>query len=285
MLRVCAFFVVLCLGSAAAEPPHRIVSTAPSITEMLYALNLGDRVVGVTIYCHYPPEARSKPKIGTYLKPDLEAVLQLKPDLVVGLKRFTDLGPKLRRFGVRVLELDHGTLEDIYRSLLALGQRTVTEGTARDKVTVIRDELGKIQSRLAAQPRRRVMFIVGRTPGTVQDLVAVGRASFLNELIAITGGENIFQDSVAGYPRVSREEIFARRPEVIIDMGDMADTDHVAVEHKKSVVALWEKFPMLPAVRSGRVYAVASDIFVVPGPRVVEAARELARMIHPEVGL
>jgi len=130
-----------------------------------------------------------------------------------------------------------------------------------------------------------MMFIVGRNPGTLAGLVAVGKASYLNEVIAIAGGENVFRDSFAPYPKVSLEEVLARAPEVIVDMGDMAQTEGVTEEHKKSVIALWNRYSRIPAAEKKNVFAVASDIFVVPGPRVVEAARAFARMLHPEAGI
>ncbi|MEO8027384.1 MAG: cobalamin-binding protein, partial [Bryobacteraceae bacterium] len=107
----------------------------------------------------------------------------------------------------------------------------------------------------------------------------------LNELIELAGGTNIFKDAVASYPAISLEEVLARNPEVIIDMGDMAQTVGVTDAHKRGVVKLWSRFPSIAAVRGGRVFAVASDIFVVPGPRIAEAVREFARMLHPEAGL
>ncbi len=123
------------LLAAAPTSPKRIISTAPSITEMLYALELGDRVVGVTTYCHYPPEVRNKPKIGTYLTPNFETTLALEPDLVVVLKEHRELGEKLRGFGLPVLDLQHNTLEDIYQSMLTLGKRTGAAQIAATRVT------------------------------------------------------------------------------------------------------------------------------------------------------
>jgi iron complex transport system substrate-binding protein len=277
-------FAAMALNPAAlaAAPPLRIISTAPSITEMLYALGLGDRVVGVTTFCHYPPEVREKPKIGTYMYPNLETMLELRPDLVVILKEHTGLGERLGKVGLTVLELRDNSLEGIFESLRVLGKRAGVEETAERRVASIQAELDAIRSRANNLPRRGVMFIIGRTPGTIRDLMVVGRGSFLNELIAIAGGRNLFSDVAAFYPKIGLEELYAGRPEVIIDMGDMSDTDQVTEEHKRSVAALWQQYPMVPAVRAGRVYAVANDIFVVPGPRVVEAAAELLRMIHPE---
>ena len=283
-LTVIAGFVLTCGSHWAAEPtPRRIVSTAPSITEMLYALDLGDRVVGVTTFCHYPPEVLDKPKIGTYMHPNFEVILATKPDLVVVLKEHRELGTKLKNFGLPVLALQHNDLKGIYDSMLVLGQRTGAAQAAQRRVAALRKQLDEIGSRAAALPRRSVMFVVGRTPATVRDLVVVGRNSFLNELISIAGGTNCFEDAPAFYPRIPREQVYARGPEVIIDMGDMGDTQQVSEEHRRSVVAIWKTLLILPAVQAERVYAVAEDFFVVPGPRVVDAARSLLAMIHPEV--
>jgi len=268
--------------ATAATLPTRIVSTAPSITEMLYELELGDRVVGVTSYCHYPPEVRDKPKIGSYLNPNFETTLALQPDLVVVLKEHSELAEKLRGFGLPVLELQHNALEGIYQSMLDLGKRTGADEIAQLRVASIRGGLKAIRKRAGGLPKRSVMFIVGRTPGTVEDLMAVGSHSFLNELIDIAGGRNAFEDAIAYYPRIPREEVYARRPEVIIDMGDMGETDGVTDQQRREVVELWDEMPNLPAVKTGRVYGVADDIFVVPGPRVVRTAERFFEMIHPE---
>ena len=281
-VRALVWAVVGASLAAASTLPTRIVSTAPSITEMLYELELGDRVVGVTTYCHYPPEVRNKPKIGTYLNPNFETTLALKPDLVVVLKEHRELGEKLRGFGLPVLELRHNTLEGIYRSMLDLGERTGAAKTAAQRVGAMRARLETVRKQAEGLPRRSVMFVVGRTPATVEDLMAVGSNSFMNELIDIAGGRNVFEDAVAYYPRIPREEVYARRPEVIIDMGDMGDTDGVTERHRREIVELWKQLPDLPAVKTGRVYAVADDIFVVPGPRVVQTAERFFSMIHPE---
>lgn len=265
-----------------AEPPRRIISTAPSITEMLYTLGLGDRVAAVTEFCHYPPEVRGKPKIGDFLRPNVETVLSMQPDLVVLLKEQGTLGGRLRGVGLDVFELRHNDLDGIFESLQALGERAGVPAAAARRIVEIRTSLERVRGKSGGLPRRGVMFIVGRTPATIQDLTVVGQGSFLNELIEIAGGRNVFGKAKTFYPRIPREEIYASRPDIIIDMGDMSETDQVTEEHKRSVTELWKQMPSLPAVREGRVYAVADDIFVVPGPRVVEAAQSLFRMIHPE---
>jgi iron complex transport system substrate-binding protein len=267
----------------ALSPPTRIVSTAPSITEMLYALGLGDRVVGVTIYCHYPPEATKKPKIGTYIDPNLEVIASLKPDLVIIQKNPVQLQAKLERLGLHVLEVKHDNIAEVFESIAAIGKAAGAESTAAELNARLRRDLDQIHNRVANLPPTTTMFVVGRAPARIEDIIVTGRASYLNDVIQVAGGRNIFTDSIAPYPKVGIEEILARDPEVIIDMGDMTDTVGVTDERKRSVVALWDRYPSLRAVKNHRVYAVASDIFVVPGPRMIDAAREFARMLHPGI--
>ncbi len=282
MTRAVAMLVLAAACAWGAEP-RRIISAAPSITEMLYALELGDRVVGVTEFCHYPPEVREKLKIGSYTRPSIETILTMRPDLVVALEEHGELVASLERVGLNVLTVRHNDLAGIYRSLRAIGDRTGRSAVARRKVAEMRAALAEVRRRSAGLPKRKTMFVVGRSPGTIRDLVCVGRGSFLNELIEAAGGENLFKATLSFYPSIPREEVVAGRPEVIIDMGDMSDTDRVSEAQRLSVAKMWaERLPDLPAVRSGRVYAVAEDLFVVPGPRVVDVARRFFEMIHPE---
>jgi len=271
----------LLLALALRAPPERIVSTAPSITQMLYALGLGDRVVGVTTYCRYPPEAQRKPKIGDYLRPNLELIVAARPDLVI-LER-TGVRTPLARGPVSfpVLEVDDGTLAGIYASIEAIGRAAGVPERAAALNARLRAELAELGRRMAGKRRPRTMVVLGRTPGRLEGIVTAGRGSYLDELIRLAGGENIFGDTVSPYSKVPLEEVLARDPEVIVDLGEMGENDGPAATRRQAVLALWKTQPKLSAVRSGRVFVESPDLFVVPGPRVAEAARALAGMIHP----
>ena len=275
--------VVSILALIASLAPGRIVSTAPAATEILFALGLGERVVGVTQFCNYPPEAKTKTRVGTFLQPNLEVILALRPDLVIIQKNPVRLGERLAAMGLKALEVDQPSVEAVFDSIRRIAAAAGVQARAAELEKRMRSELEGIRRKVGNRPPRSVFFAVGRDPNAVEGLVAAGKGSYLNELITIAGGRNIFAQSPAAYPKVSVEEVLARNPEVIIDMGDMAQTTNVSEAHKRYVVGLWNRYPALEAVRSRRVYAVASDIFVVPGPRIVDAAREFARMLHPEV--
>lgn len=272
-------------AGAGGNVPARIVSTAPSLTEILFALGLGDRVVGATTYCNYPEAARRVPRIGTYIQPNLETIVGLRPDLVVIETNPIRLRERLEGLGLRVLELDQRTVADVFLAIERIGQAAGAGDRARQLASRMRAELDDVGRRTAGRPKRRVVFLVGRTPGALEGLIAAGSASYLNELITLAGGENIFGGVSAPYPKVSLEEILARDPQVIIDMGEMGRTSGVSEAEKRRVVELWSRYGSLAAVRERRVFAVAADLYVVPGPRMAQAARELARMLQPEAGL
>jgi iron complex transport system substrate-binding protein len=273
---------VFSAASASAAVPQRIVSTSPSITEMLYALGLGDRVAGVTTFCRYPPQALEKPKIGTFTEPNLEAIAALRPDLVIVQTNPIRLAERLRLMKLNVIEIDQQNLAAVYNSFRIVGQAAAAPAAAARLTDSVQARLEEIRARAARLKPVPMTFIVGRLPNRLDGLVAVGRASYLNEIIVIAGGENIFRDAVAAYPQVSVEAIIARNPEVIVDMGDMSNTFGVTEQHRRGVVSLWGRLATVDAVKQGRVHAVASEIYVVPGPRVVDAARAFLEMLHPE---
>lgn len=274
-------FLLAFAAAAVAAAPQRIVSTAPSITEMLYALGLGDRVVGVTNYCRYPPEARLKPKIGDYTSPNIEAIAALKPDLVIIQTNPIRLADRLQALHLKTLEINQDDLAALYNSFRVVGAATGSEATAQQLIAETQSKLEQIRRRAASLPRVRVMFVIGRTPNRLDGLVAVGKASYLNEIMHTAGGENVFRDAPAQYPSVSLEEVLARNPQVIVDMGDMSDTVNITQKHQRQVVDLWQRMGSIAAVNEHRIFAVASDIFVVPGPRVVDAAQAFFGMLHP----
>ena len=275
---------ILALAAATllhGQAPRRIVSTAPSITELLYALGRGDRVVGVDRFSRYPTEALKKPKIGDYANPNLEAIAALRPDLVIIPTNPVKLGDRLKTLRLNVLEIDQDSIAKLYVSFRTVGQAAGAAAEAARLTSSVQSQMDAIRKRAAPLKRTRVMFVVGRTPNRLDGLIVVGQASYLNEVIELAGGENVFRDAVASYPGVSLEEVLARNPDVIIDMGDMADTVGVTDQHKREVASLWERLTSVAAVKQHRVFAVASDVYVQPGPRVVEAAQSFFQMLHP----
>ena len=270
---------LLALAASLAAQPRRIVSTAPSITETLFALGLGDRVVAVSQFCHYPPEATQLPKVGSYMKPNVEAIVGLRPDLVIIEANMPDsVAGQLERMKLPTLQVEHGTLDTMFAGIRNIAARAGVPERGAKLEADIRARLEAVRRRTAGLPRRSLVFIVGRAPGALEGLIAVGKGSYLNELIAIAGGVNALASNALPYLKLSLESLLGLNPDVLVDMGEMAETTGVTEAQKEAVVALWRRRSTVKA----RVYAVASDIFVVPGPRVADAAEAFARMLHPE---
>ncbi|MBI4902560.1 MAG: ABC transporter substrate-binding protein [Acidobacteria bacterium] len=263
--------------------PQRVVSTSPAITEILFALGLGDHVVGVSSFCRYPEAALKLPKIGGFAEPNVEYILQLRPDLVIVQKNPIRLTERLQAAKLTVAEVSPDSMEGVHRSIRQIAAAAGVAGKGEELSASLRRKLEKIQAKTAALGKPKTVFIIGRTVGTLDGLFAAGGGSYLAELIDVAGGVNVFRDSGAAYPKVTAEELMARNPEVVIDMGDSTHTGVITEEHRVAVVKLWSKFAMLRAVKDKRVYAVADDRLVVAGPRMVEAALVLARILHPEV--
>lgn len=270
------FFFLFAL-SLYAEP-KRIVSTVPGLTEILFGLGLGDRVVGVSEYCRFPEAALTKPKIGSFLQPNLEAIAALRPDLVLIIKNPVRLRQRLEAIGLHVEELDLETMPGILAAIDRLGAAT----DRNDRAIALR---GNLEKRLAAvkarvKQRKRVTFLVGRTPQRLEGMVAVGPNSYLDELMRAAGGDNIFSDSPAMYPKISIEQLLARDPDVIFEMGDSVHEGMVPNNYRQNVLGVWARLTGLKAVRDHRVYPLNDNIFVVPGPRFADAAERFFEMLH-----
>ncbi len=271
---------LLAAAAALAAPPQRIVSTAPSLTEVLFALGLESRVAGVTEYCRYPAEASRKPKIGTFLEPSFERILAQRPDLVLVVRNPVQLAERLSQLGLRAVEVPQDTVADILSSVRTIARLAGVEARGERLAAELERELSEVRSRAAKLPRRTVLFLVGRSPGALQSMVGAGPGTFIDELISLAGGDNVLQGSPIPYPRVSLEQILAADPEVIIDLGDFAHEQGKPLEPAAQFRAVWAPYRMLRAVRENRVVQAGSDVLIRPGPRVGQAARLCLEMIH-----
>lgn len=279
LIAIAAVAVQLAVLGAAA--PTRIVSTSPSITETLFALGLGSRVVGVSEFCRFPPAAVALPKVGTFLKPDAERIAGLRPDLVIVNAVSSDLERRMTTLKIPFIVVDRGMTTNVFEAIRQIGAAAAVSERAETLVRDLQRRLDRVRQAAASQPRRRVLFIIGRRAGALTDLVAVGRDPYLNELIATAGGLNVMAtDGMPSYPRISMEAVLRLDPDVIIDTVDMGDTDVEREARRIANARLWAAYPTLTAVKTGRVYADTTDPLVVPGPRIVEAAEWLAARLR-----
>ena len=281
--RTIRLVLALCLlvVSGAQAEPQRIVSTSPSITEVLFALGLGPRVVGVSNYCEYPPQVKDLPKVGTFLRPDPELIARLRPDLVILHQLPNDLTDRMGALHIPYAVADQGGLTDAYTEIQQIGAAAGARAQAEELVAKIRSRLEQIRSQSSKEKKSSLVFVIGREPGTLSGLIVVGGDLFLNELIEVAGGTNpIAKESPQPYPHVSLETILRINPDVLIDMGDMGtspqERERKAIEDQR----LWKRVSNLSAVKNDRVYSLTSTAFVVPGPRATEAAEILFTLLH-----
>jgi len=257
------------------EIPQRIISLAPSNSEILFALGLGDKVVGVTEFCNYPPEVLETEKIGGFTTPDIEKIIALQPDLILaGSIHAAEVIPALEERGLTVFALAPENLDGILEDIRMVGKITGREEEASELVSQMETRIKAITDKTSnLKNRPRVFYITWHDP-----LWSVGSGPTIDELIENAGGVNIFQD-ITGHKMVNLEEVIARNPEVII-----ACTGHGEAEGKPFEWA--EKEPWLEgteARKNNRVYQIDADLVSRDGPRIVDALEWLAYFIHPDI--
>ena len=267
----------LSVSGAAPVDPERIVSLAPSVTETLYALGLGPKVVGVTQFCAYPPDATTKPRVAGFSDINLEAVVRVLPDLVALPIDKTFNQALVERLGFPVLTLDTRSLNGLIASIEKLGHATGHAREAEALVQEFREGLRAARKKAQGKPRPRVLFSVmhsyqGSTG--ITEINVIGQDGFYNELIEAAGGVNAYQGNLA-FPRLSQESIIFLNPDVIIDVVP-------ELENLESVRQGWQKLASVAAVRDNRLFLFAGGADTVPGPRSMQTLAKLSRAFHPD---
>jgi len=254
------------------DHPRRLVSLAPSITETLYALGLGDELVGDTDYCDYPPEATKKPHVGGQMNPSLEAIVALKPDLVLGTAEGNrrETAEQLSHLKIPLYGVAAGTVDDMFRSITDLGEVLDERQRAQDLVGSLRQRAQAVEKAVAGEKSVKVLFVVQYEP-----LITAGRDTFIADVIRRAGGKSVTDDMSQEWPRLSLESALALDPDVIL--FPESHTFSPPLEQLKSL-PVWKDFR---AVRNGRLYLVPETI-VRPCPRLIDALEDVAKILHPE---
>ena len=250
---------------ALAQPARRIVSLSPAVTELLFALGVGDRVVGRTTWCDYPPVVRLVPSVGDGLNPSLEAIAARRPDLVVLYRSPLNetAAAQLTRLGSAAVVLRQDRLEDVARAARLLG-RLAGRPAAGDSLA---DSLSRLLAAPAPPSGRRLAFVVWDNPPIV-----IGAGSYLDQLATLAGAENVFHDIGAASAAVALETIVTRDPDVIVVVSD-------SVEPRPPALARRPEWRVIRAVREGRFVYLVGSLFGRPGPRAGVAAAELRRLL------
>ncbi|MBD0305704.1 MAG: cobalamin-binding protein [Nitrospiraceae bacterium] len=256
-----------------AKAPTRIISTAPSVTEMLFAIGLNQEIVGVTQFCDYPPAARTKPKIG-YSNPNIESILALKPDLVIAPRESLriDMLGQLDRLKIPTFILEAKIVEDIPSHIQTLG-RMFDRSPAADRVaTGMRERIAEIRKRIQTLPRPRLLYVLNSQP-----LISVGPGSFIHQLIELAGGTNVAAAAKSAYPRLNMEDVLKEDPQIIL--FPVGSSEGIPDEEQQ----VWRKWTTVSAVQHGRVLRISADLLNRPGPRIIDGLEVLARLLHPDV--
>ncbi len=256
--------------------PEHIISMSPSNTEVSFALGLGERIVGVTEYCNYPPEAQEREIIGGFSTPNIELIVEMQPDLVLASTIHEEEVPRLEELGIPVLVVESSTLQDLYTSIALVARVTGVVDAGEVLINSMQEEIAALQTVVADIPeddRIRVYYEVYSDP-----LMTAGKDAFITEIIALAGGVSIFGDVEESYPQISAEVVAEREPQVIL-YPDYHGTADLVIESMTERPG-WES---IPAVIENRVYAVSDDAFARPGPRAVEAVAEAAKIFYPEL--
>lgn len=261
------------------EVPLRIVSMAPSLTESLLALDLEDRIVGVTRYC---PSVDGALEVGGYYDPSYEAILSLDPDLVIVMQSHDELHRRLGDLGLDTLRVDQHDVEGILTSVQDIAIRCGVERRGRELVADLRAALDEVTAAVEGLDRPKTLVVVGREPGggRVGTLWAAAGDTFYDDVIRLAGGVNAIPDTVIRYPELSHEGLIAVDADVVLDVVADGGVRGVSVEE---AAADWLGLGDLRAVRNGRVHVLMEDFVVIPGPRIVSTVRTFAEHLHPEL--
>ncbi|NDC36457.1 MAG: ABC transporter substrate-binding protein [Proteobacteria bacterium] len=262
----------------AEERCARIVSLAPSITETLFALGLGQNVVGVSRFCAFPPEVKQLPTVGGFLDPHYEAIARLKPTAVFYPKEFGERVRELQALSIPIFPIDQRTRAGIRESIGAIAALCGKEAAGKALQVAIDHRTEEIAAKVFGRPRVRGVVLVGsESISSIRSLYVSGQDGFYDELIRLAGGENL----ISGRTKpLALEALVSLNPEVIVAIHpDYPDE----AEGSRKALAAWSEFQTVAAVQHQRIHVLSAPSSYIPGPRYTELLERLAKLFHPEV--
>ena len=257
--------------------PTRIVSLAPNLTEILFALGLDEEIAAVSSGSDYPPEAAKKSKVGTFWQPNTEAIIASKPDLVITLwfEQQKSVADSLNRLGYEVLTLKIEKIEELLTAIQNVGTATGCRQRSDELAENISTQLDDLKSKLSLTNKVKVLWVVQPEP-----LRVAGRNTFINELIELAGGENAIGPTISQYPQIGTEELLVCGAQAIIQSA-MGKSN--ISEQQQAAEKFWGRWLSLPAVKNNRIYVVEPDTTLRLGPRLSQGIEIVARCLHPDV--
>ncbi len=268
-------------GAADDSPKARtgVISFSPNITETVFALGEGDRIVAVSSYCDYPPEVEALPDVGDYLSPNFEKIAMLAPEMILLAGEHEKVAAFGATNGIRTVNAHMDNLATIESGIGVVAEALGVPDRGVALWAKIDAELQAVRDRVAGRPKPKVLILTFRTDHDLNTLFTVGGQSFVSEMVDVAGGTNIFADSGATYFEASKESVVVLAPDVVIEFhaGQRLSHDEVAAYR-----ADWDALDSLPAVRNGRIHLFAESYGLRPGPRVALIAERFAAWLHPE---
>ena len=263
--------------SAPNSPPEKIVSLAPNVTEILYELGLGEKIVAVSNDSDYPSEAADIKKIGTFWQPNIEAIIAAKPDLVITLwfAQQKSIADTLEQLGYKVLVLRMEKFSELPEAIQQIGTATATREKSEVLAGTIENKINELKTKYRQAEKPKVLWVIQEEP-----LRVAGRNTFLNELIEASGGENAIGQTLQQYPSISTEQILCCGAEVIIQSA--MSKDNIETQ-QKNAERFWNEYPNLPAVKNKRIYVLYSDEILRLGPRLPEGIEIIANCLYGDV--
>jgi iron complex transport system substrate-binding protein len=258
--------------------PQRIISLIPAVTETLFAIGAGDRVVGVGSFDNYPAEVRQRPRVGGLIDPDTERILSLKPDLVFLYGSQEDLARQLRAAGIGVETYRHTSLGGVVQGIREIGRRIGREADAGRVADEIDRRIAAVRERSRERPKPSVLIVFGREDGTLRGIYASAGRGFIHDMVEAAGGRNVFADVDQENVQASLESILERRPDVILEIR--AGTAIREADWPEKTRAAWRTAPGIPAVATNRIQVLLDERLVVPGPRVADGVELIERALH-----
>jgi iron complex transport system substrate-binding protein len=271
----------LSFGAAAEEGGcSRIVSLAPSVTEVVYELGLGDRLVGVTRFCRYPPQAQRVEKIGGLFDLNVEQIVTLKPTHVLALQESIDALAPLARFGIAIVQVDHRTVAGIRESFATIGEACDAQTRATAVLQDLEQREHDLQKKLEGAPSLKTLVVVGRTHegSRLSGVYVSGNDGFYSDVLSLVGSTNVNQQRTIALPTLSPEGLLSLGAEAIIEIVS-ADDGPVDIGQLQS---FWRQYSRIPAVTRGRVGIFSEDYASIPGPRYLLLAERFAKVLHPD---
>jgi iron complex transport system substrate-binding protein len=273
--------IVLWAAFAIAAPPQRIVSVSPNLTEILYGLGAFDRVVGVTDYCTYPPEAKSRERVGGWSTPNLERIVRLHPDLVVLTQAQAPiLNYNLKQLGIHSFVTPSQSVSDVFSAINEVGAAVGKQREAQALATSTSMTLERVRRRTTSRARPTVIVAVDRSPGSLRDLYVATQGSYLADLVEIAGGHVVAPPTPSGYSQISKEKLIVLNADIILELKPSA-----RARDAQNARADWQQLPTLKAVRNAKVYELTEDFIPHNSQLIARTVVLLAHILHPEIPL